>query len=103
MRQDPFVILAEPGRRRILDQLRAGESSVNSLANQLRMSQPSVSKHLKVLRDAGFVSSRSDAQRRLYRLEFDRIRDVDAWLEPYRDMWIERIDALKDHLNRMEE
>lgn len=103
MPHDPFAILAEPARRRILDHLRAGEASVNTLAEQLQMPQPSVSKHLKVLRDAGFVSSRSDAQRRLYRLEVDKIKDVDAWLEPYRAMWIERFDALEDQLNRMDE
>src|SRR5262245_24503886 len=100
MLQDPFVVLAEPVRRNILDQLRAGETSVNSLAARLRMTQPSVSKHLKVLRDAGFVSSRTEAQRRIYRLELDRIKAVDAWLEPYRSMWSKHLDALERHLDR---
>lgn len=103
MQQDPFVILAEPSRRNILDRLRAGEASVNSLADHLRMTQPSVSKHLKVLREAGFVSSRTEAQRRIYRLELDRIRAVDAWLEPYRAMWSQHLDALESHLDRMKD
>lgn len=100
MVQDPFVILAEPSRRNILDRLRAGEASVNSLAEQLQMTQPSVSKHLKVLREAGFVSSRTEAQRRIYRLELDRIKAIDAWLEPYRDMWSKHLDALERFLDR---
>jgi DNA-binding transcriptional ArsR family regulator len=103
MQQDPFAALADPSRRNILDQLRAGEASVNSLADQLRMTQPSVSKHLKVLREAGFVSSRSEAQRRIYRLELDRIRAVDAWLEPYRRLWSKHLDALERHLDRMKD
>jgi DNA-binding transcriptional ArsR family regulator len=100
MVQDPFVILAEPSRRNILERLRGGEASVNNLAEQLQMTQPSVSKHLKVLREAGFVSSRTDAQRRIYRLEFDRIKAIDAWLEPYRNMWGKHLDALERHLAR---
>lgn len=100
MPQDPFAILAEPSRRSILDRLRTGEASVNSLSAQLQMTQPSVSKHLKVLRDAGFVSSRTEAQRRIYQLEFDRIKAIDAWLEPYRDMWSRHLDALERHLDR---
>lgn len=103
MPQDPFVILAEPARRNILDQLRAGEISVNSLADRLQMPQPSISKHLKVLRDAGFVSSRTEAQRRIYRLELDRIKAIDTWLEPYRSMWSKHLDALEDLLNRMDQ
>lgn len=100
MPQDTFAILAEPSRRSILDRLRAGEASVNSLSTQLQMTQPSVSKHLKVLKDAGFVSSRTDAQRRIYQLEFDRIKAIDAWLEPYRKMWSRHLDALERHLDR---
>jgi DNA-binding transcriptional ArsR family regulator len=100
MPQDTFAILAEPSRRSILDRLRAGEASVNSLSAQLQMTQPSVSKHLKVLKDAGFVSSRTDAQRRIYQLEFDRIKAIDAWLEPYREMWSRHLDALERHLDR---
>ncbi len=100
MPQDTFAILAEPSRRSILDRLRAGEASVNSLSAQLQMTQPSVSKHLKVLKDAGFVSSRIDAQRRIYQLEFDRIKAIDAWLEPYRELWSRHLDALERHLDR---
>ncbi|WP_137109726.1 helix-turn-helix transcriptional regulator [Rhodobacter sp. SY28-1] len=100
MPQDTFAILAEPSRRSILDRLRTGEASVNSLSAQLQMTQPSVSKHLKVLKDAGFVSSRTDAQRRIYQLEFDRIKAIDAWLEPYRELWSRHLDALERHLDR---
>lgn len=99
MVQDPFVILAEPSRRNILDRLRTGEASVNSLAEQLQMTQPSVSKHLKVLREAGFVSSRTEAQRRIYRLELDRIKAIDAWLEPYRNTWSKHLDVLERFLD----
>ncbi len=101
MRQDLFAVLAEPSRRNILDRLRAGEVSVNGLADQLQLAQPTVSKHLRVLREAGFVSSRTEAQRRIYRLEPERIRAIDAWLEPYRALWSKRLDALESHLERM--
>lgn len=103
MLQDTFAILAEPSRRSILDRLRAGEASVNTLSAQLQMTQPSVSKHLKVLKNAGFVSSRTDAQRRIYQLEFDRIKAVDAWLQPYREMWSRHLDALERHLDRKQD
>lgn len=103
MLQEPFAILAEPARRKILDELLAGETSVSRLADRLRMTQPSVSKHLRVLRDAGFVSSRTDAQRRIYRLELDRIKAIDAWLEPYRRMWSMHLDALECHLDRIKD
>lgn len=103
MLQDTFAILAEPSRRSILDRLRAGEASVNTLSAQLQMTQPSVSKHLKVLKNAGFVSSRTDAQRRIYQLEFDRIKTVDAWLQPYREMWSRHLDALERHLDRKQD
>jgi DNA-binding transcriptional ArsR family regulator len=103
MLHDPFIILAEPARRNILDELRHGEASVNSLVDRLRMTQPSVSKHLRVLRDAGFVSSRTDAQRRVYRLELAKLKAIDAWLEPYRSLWTKHLDALERHLDRMED
>lgn len=101
--QDAFATLAEPARRQILDELRAGERNVGDLVTRLRMTQPSVSKHLKVLRDAGFVSSRVAAQQRVYRLELARMKAVDAWLQPYRALWTRHLDALERHLDRMEE
>lgn len=100
---DPFAVLAEPARRNILNELRRGESSVNALAQRLQMPQPSVSKHLRVLRNTGFVTSRTEAQHRIYRLELARIRDIDTWLEPYRALWNEHLDALEHHLDRMED
>ena len=103
MYQDPFAVLAEPTRRNILDQLRLGETSVNELVERLDLSQPSVSKHLKVLREAGFVSSQTAAQRRIYRLEPEQIMAIDAWLEPYRQMWTRHLNALEQHLGRMED
>jgi DNA-binding transcriptional ArsR family regulator len=103
MYQDPFAVLAEPARRNILDQLRLGETSVNELVERLDLSQPSVSKHLKVLREAGFVSSQTAAQRRIYRLEPEQIMAIDAWLEPYRQMWTRHLNALEQHLGRMED
>lgn len=103
MSQDPFLVLAQRSRRNILDRLRAGEASVNSLAEQLAMPQPSVSKHLKVLREAGFVSGRTEAQQRIYRLEPHSMQAVDAWLEPFRDLWNKHLDSLEGHLERMED
>lgn len=103
MQQDPFSVLAEPARRNILDQLRLGESSVTDLVEKLDLSQPSVSKHLKVLREAGFVSSEVAAQRRIYRLKLERIRAIDEWLTPYRVMWTRSLDALERHLDGMED
>lgn len=103
MQQDPFSVLAEPARRNILDELRLGESSVTDLVEKLDLSQPSVSKHLKVLREAGFVSSKVAAQRRIYRLELERIRAIDEWLAPYRVIWTRSLDALERHLDRMED
>lgn len=97
---DSFVILAEPSRRRILDQLRSGEKSVNDLVERLSINQPGVSKHLRILKDAGFVSSRVSAQQRIYRLESRQLRVVDAWLRPYRKMWEKHLDALESHLNK---
>lgn len=103
MQQDLFSVLAEPARRNILDQLRLGETSVTELVDRLGLSQPSVSKHLKVLREAGFVSNKVAAQRRIYRLELERIRAIDEWLAPYRAMWTRSLDDLERHLDRMED
>jgi DNA-binding transcriptional ArsR family regulator len=87
--------LAEPNRRRILDLLREGERPVGELVDALAVSQPAVSKHLGVLRTAGLVDVRADAQRRLYRLRPDGLRELDEWLAPYRALWADRLDALE--------
>jgi len=99
MALDSFVVLAEPTRRRILDELRVSEQSVSALVTSLELSQPTVSKHLRVLRDTGFVSCRVAAQRRIYRLEPMPLRRVDDWLAPYRDLWTTHLDALERHLD----
>ncbi|HEY2669114.1 MAG TPA: metalloregulator ArsR/SmtB family transcription factor [Rugosimonospora sp.] len=96
-----FEVLAEPRRRQILDVLRTGECSVNDLVAIVPVSQPGMSKHLKVLREAGLVQVRQDAQRRLYRLSPEPLAEVHAWLEPYRGMWTDRLDALERHLDEM--
>ena len=93
-------VIAEPTRRRILDAVRETECSVNDLVDQIGMHQPGVSRHLKVLRDAGLVTVRRDAQRRMYRLRAEPLMELDAWLEPYRAQWARRLDALEDHLQR---
>jgi DNA-binding transcriptional ArsR family regulator len=93
-------VIAEPTRRRILDAVREGERSVSELVEQVGMHQPGVSRHLKVLRDAGLVEVRRDAQRRLYRLRAEPLRELDAWLEPYRAEWSGRLDSLERHLRR---
>lgn len=98
-----FEVLAEPRRREILDLLRAGERPVNDLVEHLRLTQPTVSKHLKVLRGAGLVEVRQDAQRRWYRLRLEPLAELDAWLEPYRRMWTASLDALERHLDTMED
>ena len=95
-----FEVLAEPSRRRILDLLRDEERSVNQLVDQLELSQPAVSKHLRVLREAGLVEVRRDAQRRLYRLRAEPLRELDEWLEPYRAELAGRLDSLERHLER---
>lgn len=100
MPADAFAVLAEPTRRRILDALRAAECSVGTLVDALDVSQPTVSKHLKVLRDAGFVSCRTAAQQRIYRLESAPLEVLDTWLEPYRRMWTDHLDALERHLDQ---
>jgi DNA-binding transcriptional ArsR family regulator len=96
-----FDVLAEPNRRRILDLLREEERPVGGLVAALDVSQPAVSKHLRVLREAGLVEVRSDAQRRIYRVRAEPLRDVDAWLEPYRREWTRRLDDLERHLYTM--
>jgi DNA-binding transcriptional ArsR family regulator len=93
-------VLAEPTRRRILDAIRGGERSVGELVETIGMHQPGVSRHLKVLRDAGLVDVRPVAQRRLYRLRPEPLMELDAWLEPYRAEWATRLDSLEDHLAR---
>jgi DNA-binding transcriptional ArsR family regulator len=98
-----FEVIAEPNRRAILSLLVSSEQSVGEIERQLRMSQPTVSKHLRVLREAGFVEATVDAQRRLYRLRPEPLKEVDAWLEPFRRFWSRHVDALERHLDRMEE
>jgi DNA-binding transcriptional ArsR family regulator len=93
-----FTVLAEPTRRDILDLLRDGERPVGELVDRLRLSQPAVSKHLRVLRDAGLVEVRPDAQRRLYRLRPEPLTEIDRWLEPYRRLWTRSLDKLEQHL-----
>jgi DNA-binding transcriptional ArsR family regulator len=97
-----FEIIAEPNRRAILRLLVSSQQSVGEIERQLRMPQPTVSKHLRVLREAGFVESTVDAQRRLYRLKPEPFQEVDAWLAPFRRFWLAHIDALERHLDRME-
>jgi len=99
---DAFAVLAEPNRRRILDNLRAAERSVGELSDALAISQPAMSKHLKVLREAGFVSCRIAAQQRIYRVEPAPLAAVDAWLAPYRRLWTRHLDALERHLDNLE-
>jgi DNA-binding transcriptional ArsR family regulator len=97
-----FEIIAEPNRRAILSLLVSSQQSVGEIERQLRMTQPTVSKHLRVLRDAGFVESTVDAQRRLYRLKPEPFQQVDAWLAQFRRFWSAHIDALERHLDRMD-
>src|SRR5215510_9319592 len=98
-----FEVIAEPNRRAILTFLGSSERSVGAIERKLRLSQPSVSKHLRVLREAGFVESRIDAQRRLYRVRPEPLKELDAWLVPFRRFWSRHVDALERHLERMEE
>lgn len=99
--ESAFAVIAEPNRRAILSLLAASERSVGDIEASLGMSQPMVSKHLRVLRDAGLVDSRIDAQRRLYRVLPLPLREVDTWLEPFRRFWSAHVDALERHLDRM--
>jgi len=96
-----FEIIAEPNRRAILSLLASADRSVGEIERQLRMAQPTVSKHLRVLRDAGFVESQVDAQRRLYRLKPEPLKELDAWLTPFRRFWSAHVDALERHLDRI--
>jgi DNA-binding transcriptional ArsR family regulator len=98
--ESAFEIIAEPNRRAILSLLVSSQQSVGEIERQLRMSQPTVSKHLRVLRDAGFVESTVDAQRRLYRLRPEPFQDLDAWLAQFRRFWSAHVDALERHLDR---
>jgi DNA-binding transcriptional ArsR family regulator len=97
-----FEIIAEPNRRAILSLLVSSQQSVGEIERQLRMPQPTVSKHLRVLREAGFVESTVDAQRRVYRLKPEPLQQVDAWLGQFRRFWSEHVDALERHLDRMD-
>lgn len=97
-----FEVLAEPRRREILDLLRDGERLVGDLVDRLDLAQPTVSKHLKVLRSAGLVEVRQDAQRRWYRLRPAPLAEIDTWLAPYRRMWTDSLDALERHLETMD-
>ena len=98
--ESSFTIVAEPNRRAILGLLLGAERSVGEIERALKLSQPSVSKHLRVLREAGFVESRVEAQHRVYRLRPEPLRELDEWLEPYRRFWSRHVDALERHLDR---
>jgi DNA-binding transcriptional ArsR family regulator len=97
-----FEIIAEPNRRAILSLLVSSQRSVGEIERHLRMPQPTVSKHLRVLRDAGFVEATVDAQRRLYRLKPESLRELETWLAPFRQLWSARVDALEQYLERMD-
>ena len=101
--ESTFAIVAEPNRRAILGLLLSSERSVGEIERKLRLSQPSVSKHLRVLREAGFVESRVEAQQRLYRLRPEPLMELDEWLEPFRRFWSKHVDALERHLDQMDE
>ena len=100
--ESSFAVVAEPNRRAILSLLLSSERSVGELERELRLSQPSVSKHLRVLREAGFVGSRIEAQRRLYQLRPEPLMELDAWLVPFRRFWSKHVDLLERYLDRME-
>jgi DNA-binding transcriptional ArsR family regulator len=99
--ESAFEIIAEPSRRAILSLLASSQQSVGEIERQLHLPQPAVSKHLRVLREAGFVESTVDAQRRLYRLKPEPLQEVDAWLAQFRGFWSAHVDALERHLDRM--
>ena len=101
--ESSFAIIAEPNRRAILSLLASSERSVGEIERRLRMPQTSVSKHLRVLREAGFVEARVEAQRRIYRLRPEPLIEVDAWLAPFRHYWTVHVDALERHLDRMDD
>ena len=97
-----FTVIAEPNRRAILGLLLSSEQSVGEIERELGMPQPAVSKHLRVLRDAGIVEATVDAQRRLYRIKPEPLQQLDAWLGPFRRLWIRHVDALERHLDRID-
>jgi len=101
--ESAFAVIAEPNRRAILSLLASSEWSVNEIEQRLRMPQPSVSKHLRVLREAGLVESRIEAQRRVYRIRPEPLKEVDDWLTPFRRFWSAHVDALERHLDRLEQ
>jgi DNA-binding transcriptional ArsR family regulator len=101
--ESSFAVIAEPNRRTILSLLASSERSVGEIERRLRLPQTSVSKHLRVLREAGFVEARVEAQRRVYRLRPEPLREVDAWLEQFRRFWTAHVDRLERHLDRMEQ
>ena len=101
--ESSFAILAEPSRRTILSLLASSERSVGEIERKLGMPQTSVSKHLRVLREAGFVEARVDAQRRVYRIRPEPLEEVDAWLAPFRRYWTAHVDKLERHLDQMEQ
>jgi len=100
--ESSFAIIAEPNRRTILGLLASSERSVGEIERRLRMPQTSVSKHLRVLREAGFVEARVEAQRRVYRLRPEPLMELDEWLAPFRRFWSKHLDALEQHLDKME-
>lgn len=97
---DAFTVVADPTRRRILEELRGRERTVGELVGALGVNQPTVSKHLRVLRDARLVVSTVDAQRRRYRIDTDGLREIDEWIDAFRRLWSDRLDALEAHLDR---
>jgi DNA-binding transcriptional ArsR family regulator len=101
--ESAFEIIAEPNRRAILSLLVSSQQSVGELEHQLRIPQPTISKHLRVLREAGFVEFTIDGQRRLYRLKPEPLQEVEAWLAPFRRFWSAHVDALERHLDRMDQ
>lgn len=96
-------VIAEPRRRDILDLLRQGEQPVGALVDALDLSQPNVSKHLRILREAGLVAARADGRQRVYRVLPEPLAELDAWLEPYRQLWTKRLDDLEARLDEMED
>ena len=98
---DLYAVLAEPARRRILDRLLQSEASVTDLITVIGLSQPAISKHLRVLREHDLVTARIDAQRRIYTLNSEPLTEIDEWLRAYRQSWSSRIDALEDHLDKL--
>ncbi|HZT65900.1 MAG TPA: metalloregulator ArsR/SmtB family transcription factor [Acidimicrobiales bacterium] len=100
---DAFTVVADPTRRQLLDELRHGERHVGELVEALGLSQPRVSKHLRILRDSGVVACRVEAQHRRYRVEPEGLRAIDDWIAAYRQLWTGRLDALEAHLDRTRE